>query len=463
MRTRTNVRKILSITLLFCFVATMAPPAVAEQQATAELSEVQGQVFKRLFDLLSFVLGSPIKASLKDKLTDGSQVGTGSNSWSEISWPEVVTRQWANTVVKVLPGKRTVFLANGDMLFRLKKEGTSSDYNVWTKVLQARIRGTTVLFQRTSEVTRVCVVEGRISVKNLIDGSEVSLGPGAVYEVLTPGGQGKPENDEMPWASPTEPPERMPPISLDESDPKWQADRKNAVLPAHEICQTDIPPVHMFGTPQSSTSIWVEDRTAVLNHPLIREFQQPLDSYPLIKSTTDDLPDICFEDKKKNSTNPLADRNKLLGGVVEVAFGPPSDKRIEIGKELGYRFSMPTPVAAGAQPEKIKVPSNVIRTGYVKPTYTKSTGQQDLNDLEKQYSDACRKAEDFKNSTIREKNQRMDRMKQECSSLTPDECQSRKNALENWEREQRQKCDQLHGTANSIKAQIDQLRARQFR
>ncbi len=34
---------------------------------------------------------------------------------------EVVTRQWSNTVVKVLPGKRTVFLANGEMLFRLKK------------------------------------------------------------------------------------------------------------------------------------------------------------------------------------------------------------------------------------------------------------------------------------------------------------------------------------------------------
>jgi len=468
---RRNVRKALVLLMVPVLLGATTPPAVAEADQ-AHLTELHGNVFKRLFEAISDALrGIPIRASLNDKLPEGSELGTGNSSWSQISWTEVVTRQWANTVVKIAPGQRTVFLSNGDMLFRLKKEGPSQEYRVKAKVLQARIRGTTVLFQRTSEVTRVSVIEGTIDVHNNIDGSDVTLGPGAVYEVLTPPGKEqeeekdptkKPEDSEvppLPWIGPEDRDIRTP-VTTDPS-PQWKPDREKAKLPEYEICKTDIPPVETFRTPESQTSIWVEDRDAVLNHPLIRSFDQPLDSMPLINISTNKLPDICFKDRKNNSTNPLADRNKLLGSIVEVINGPSSSKKVEVGKELGYRFSMPTPVAAGAKPEKIKVPA-VVHTSYTQPRAVRGNRDQQLTDLKRQFEDAWRKCEDFKIATLREKQDKMSRLK-DCYGLSPDECQSRKQQLERWEREQKQKCDSLHKAANDIKAQMEQLRNKPYR
>lgn len=452
---------LLSVPMFF----SLATPSVVASDEPAELTEAHGQVFKRLSDT-----EVPVRANLQDKLPVGSQVGTGADSWSQITWAEIVSRQWCNTVVKLLPGKRSVFLSKGEMLFRLKKGGASGEYYVWTKVLQARIRGTTVLFQRTPEVTRVCVVEGTISVHNRIDDTDITLGPGAVYEVLTPAGdqKEKPNEDEqdpqfLPWAGPKEPVESSPPTAINnDGGGAWTPDRTKCQLPSHEICQSEIPPVQLFKSPNSSSSIWIEDRTAVLNHPLLRQFEQPLDSLPIIKVTTDDLPDICFEDRKKKSTNPLADRNRLLGSVIEVINGP-SNRKVEVGKELGYKYSLPSPVSAGAKPEVIKVPSIVTRTGYTgtRPLVNKPSSDQKLTDLARQYEDACRRVEEFKTATMREKNERQRRLQEDHGYITPEECQARKHNLEQWERLQHQKCDELHRTASGIKAQIDQLQWKQ--
>ncbi len=160
---------------------------------TARLTEAHGRIFKRGFvDWEKELWGDPEKASIGDLLHEGMQLGTGAKSWAQISWPSVTTRAWENTVFAIAPNKKLVYLIGGEMLFSLdKKRKQKGDYYVWTKVLQARVRGTTVVVQATDEASRISVLEGCIDVLNRIDHNVIRIVPGVVYEIRHSSGEVK--------------------------------------------------------------------------------------------------------------------------------------------------------------------------------------------------------------------------------------------------------------------------------
>lgn len=153
----------------------------------AILTQAHNRVYKRDFvDWSKEIWGDPVPAKKGETLHEGMQVGTANKSWAEISWPSVTTRAWENSVVAISPGKRLVYLLNGEMLFQLdKNRKDKSETVIWTRVLQLRLHGTSVLVQAMNDFTRVAVLEGEIDVTNRYDNSVISLKPGAVYEVRT--------------------------------------------------------------------------------------------------------------------------------------------------------------------------------------------------------------------------------------------------------------------------------------
>ncbi|MBX9771422.1 MAG: FecR family protein, partial [Candidatus Obscuribacterales bacterium] len=188
-----------------CPIAGAAAP-VSSSAISARVAETHGTVFKRGFvDWEKEEWADPEPARAGDDLSEGMQVGTGDKSWAEVTWPTVTTRAWANSVFAVAPNQRLVYLLGGQMLFNLDKHRKDKkDFFVWTKVLQARIRGTTVMVQCTNAVSRITVLEGVVEVMNRLDKSVVKIGPGVVYEIKTPGTNPLPPNiSQAPADKPT--------------------------------------------------------------------------------------------------------------------------------------------------------------------------------------------------------------------------------------------------------------------
>lgn len=159
-------------------------PANLTNEAGAILTDAHHRVDKRVFvDMARHVLGDPCPGKIGDLLPEGAQVGTGDRSWAQISWTKVVTRIWEDSVVTIAPNRKIVYLLDGEMLFNLDKEHKlSENYEVWTKLLQARVRGTTFIAQSTADFDRIAVLEGSLDITNQIDHSVVHVGPGLVYE-----------------------------------------------------------------------------------------------------------------------------------------------------------------------------------------------------------------------------------------------------------------------------------------
>lgn len=174
----------------YCFVGNCIQASQGSRLAEdhyAVLTEAHNRVYKRDFvDWSKEIWGDPLPAKKGEMLREGMQVGTANKSWAEITWPSVTTRAWENSVVAISPGKRLVYLLNGEMLFQLdKNRKDKGDTVIWTRVLQLRLHGTSVLVQAMTDFTRVAVLEGEIDVTNRYDNSVISLKPGAVYEVRT--------------------------------------------------------------------------------------------------------------------------------------------------------------------------------------------------------------------------------------------------------------------------------------
>lgn len=162
--------------------ATPSSPPVS-----ALVTETHGVVFKRGFiDWTKDAWADPQPAKLGDELTEGMQIGTGKKSWAQVNWPNVIARAWENSVFAVAPNRKLVYLTSGEMLLRLDKKRKDKDsYYIWTKLLQARIHGTTVLIQTNPGLSRLTVLEGMVSARNRLNGSVYKLKPGAVLEVRT--------------------------------------------------------------------------------------------------------------------------------------------------------------------------------------------------------------------------------------------------------------------------------------
>jgi hypothetical protein len=226
-----------------------ATPTSTLAPTDAKLTEAHGDVYKRTFvDWTKEALGDPSPASVGEILNEGMQIGTGEKSWAQLQWRHMSARAWANSVYAIAPNQRLVYLVSGEMLYQLdKNRGEKSPYFVWTNLLQARIRGTTVLFQATKTVSRITVLEGTVEVLNKIDHSVVTITPGVVYEIST----------------------------------------KDGVAPQTSEALTNISLASSVATPIFETSrerstASVIDPMAIMNHPLLREFESPLPSLPLV-------------------------------------------------------------------------------------------------------------------------------------------------------------------------------------
>lgn len=466
--------------LLTTAIIVSTTPSRADT-AQAILTEAVGKIFKRGFiDSLKQILGMPEPARVNDVLHEGMQMGTGENSWAEINWREAVTRTWSNTVVQIMPNRKLVYLTTGEMLFRLKKDSDqSSDYSIWTKVLQARVHGTTVLVQRSADVTRLSVLEGMVDVTNRIDGSVTRVGPGVVYEVVTPRGQQPQQKDTgeaktkefdgLPWEESFEPPrttgDAVPPSG---GTLEWPVDESKLTLPANNICNHNIPSVSTFKTPISASTICIADADAILNHPLLSKFEKRLDSLYLIKNEMSSFPPICFEKPPKKSENPLSDRNRIMGKAVEIEQGP-TIGNFKPGSDLGYRYTMPSPIAAGAKSELARPVVTPTNHAYKSPSPVATTqpwgkaGSSDrarqIQDLEQQYLSACNAVEQHKTESKNMCQMLWSRYSQDCSSWTAEECERKKQTICNLEMDAQNRCYQLQSAAAAIKAQLDQLKS----
>lgn len=269
------------LVMLFLLLVATTPTAyaapststAAQAQLAAKLTEAKGTVYKRGFiDWNREQWGEPAVAKAGDALLEGMQVGTGDNSWAQISWTHIKTRAWANSVYAIAPNQRLVYLIGGEMLFQLDKNRKDKrEYHVWTNLLHARIRGTTVLVQSTGEVSRVTCLEGHIDVTNRTDNSVIHLKPGAVYEIKSNAVPGATENDAATIVA-------KPTALLSNLAPIMAAETARPV----------------FQTSKTTSTVYLVDKQTILQHPLLTNFESPLPSLPLITDTLGSLglPDL---------------------------------------------------------------------------------------------------------------------------------------------------------------------------
>lgn len=323
--------------VVFCPTAGAAAPA-SSSAISARVAETHGTVFKRGFvDWEKEEWADPEPARAGDDLSEGMQVGTGDKSWAEVTWPTVTTRAWANSVFAVAPNQRLVYLLGGQMLFNLDKHRKDKkDFFVWTKVLQARIRGTTVMVQCTHDVSRITVLEGVVEVMNRLDKSVVKVGPGVVYEIKTPGTNPLPPNisqapadkptpstnnvaedivettdetvnDQVPLRL-TDRPSAMPEIAGNLKDAVFHDGYEaieNAVYDGgvkvkpklqltdlHEMTTPGQAPIMVFADPKAETRLYPANAHSLLAHPLVHGFNIRLPSLALVQNSLNNLPPL---------------------------------------------------------------------------------------------------------------------------------------------------------------------------
>ncbi|HEY9789506.1 MAG TPA: FecR domain-containing protein [Candidatus Obscuribacterales bacterium] len=339
-------RKLTALVAAAFFYGGMAAPGaqalstqsdpVLTGDAIATITAMSGTVLKRGFvDWEKEIWGEPQRAEKNDKLREGMQIGTGNNSWAEVSWPNVKTRAWSNTVFAIAPNKRMVYLTGGEMLFRLDKNRKDHDaYYIWTKVLQARIRGTTVLVQAKGPVTRFTVMEGTVEILNRLDHSSATLKPGAVYEIIgyqTNNTQQKSNSSPQPTAAP----------------PKISNYVTDILYDRQEKCK-----MPLFQNPKASTNVYPSNSQALKQHPLLNAGGL-IDSMPLIQEEQSNLPgsmlNIHLADAKQLT--------KVLETAVQIQ-GVPTKADYFVGPFVGGLFKLP-PVAQQFPPKgMIFNPSN---------------------------------------------------------------------------------------------------------
>jgi hypothetical protein len=274
-------------TLLLLLAGTVTVgSAFANDDRTAKLTEKHGDVYKRGFvDWNREEWGAPAPARLGDHVAEGMQVGTGNKSWAQLTWKNVSARAWENSIYAVAPNQRLVYLMGGEMLFQLdKKRKDKSNYYVWTKLLQARMRGTTALVQADGNVARVTVLEGTIDVLNRVDHSLVRLQPGVVYEIRSRDSQSYGTNSAINQAMP----------SISAAKGTASATVSNTASSSGRsisgITVSGQPALPLFDSGSTLTSVLPLDPGAAMAHPLLQSFTSPLASLGLISSSLSGLP-----------------------------------------------------------------------------------------------------------------------------------------------------------------------------
>lgn len=291
----------------------------------ALLMRAAGQVMKAdMIDESRELLGEPQPAKVNDLLPEGSVLGTGRASWAEIKWTSVVSRIWQDTVIQIRPSKRSVFLQEGSLRFQLKKDRPDkAPYDIRTKVLQARVHGTTVYVDCRKDVEKISVLEGNIDVVNLQNKSVVHLTPGVVYEVKVLG----------TIKTPT-------PFVLTAPRQKSDAAGENKT-PIAEIPDIRLDPKKgeiIFQDKNTRTIAYTANSKAILDDPMIGG-ENPIASYGLIQDAIAKVPGFSLPDAiTMISSKP--DRN-LVKNFKIVAV--PSTTAYMIGRNVGASggFALP--------------------------------------------------------------------------------------------------------------------------
>ncbi|MBY0549646.1 MAG: FecR domain-containing protein [Candidatus Obscuribacterales bacterium] len=295
-------------TLLVLTSLTTGLVARADNDRTAKLTEKHGDVYKRGFvDWNREEWGDPAPAHLGDHLAEGMQLGTGNQSWAQLTWKNVSARAWENSVYAIAPNQRLVYLMGGEMLFQLdkKRKDKTAAYYVWTKLLQARMRGTTALVQANNDVARVTVLEGTIDVLNRVDHSLVRLKPGVVYEIRS-------RDSALPGGI-------APIVTQATSNIASSAPASSAVAgaTARSINSITLPgatALPLFDSGSTVTSLLPLSPVAALAHPLLQGFTSQLPSLALISSALSGLP--AGLSNVVNSVGLVTPLNEAVGGLV---------------------------------------------------------------------------------------------------------------------------------------------------
>lgn len=290
----------------------------------ALLMRAAGQVMKAdMVDESRSLLGEPQPAKVNDLLPEGSVLGTGKNSWAEIKWTSVVSRIWQDTVIQIKPCKRSVYLQEGSLRFQLKKDRPDkAPYDITTKVLQARVHGTTVYVECRKDVEKISVLEGNIDVINRQNKSVVHLTPGVVYEVRVLGTL----KSQAPFVL-------IPPKSSE-------------AIPENKTPIAEIPDIRLnpkkgeliFQDKLTRTIAYAANSKSILEDPMIGG-ENPIPSYSLIQDAVAKVPGFSMPDAIASMITNKPDRN-LLKNFKIVAV--PSTMGYAIGPNVGPNgFSLP--------------------------------------------------------------------------------------------------------------------------
>lgn len=321
-----------------------AGPAIAssmESDIEAKITEARGDVFKRDFaDEAKEKFAEPMPAKRGDRLKEGMQVGTGDKSWAQLQWKYISARAWANSLYAIAPNQRLVYLTGGEMLYQLNKHRKDkNDYFVWTKLIQARIRGTTVLFQTTADTTRVTVLEGCIDVMNRTDRSIVRLKPGVVYEVK----ELHPEANTSSAATAVSSNMASTTSSISAGSFAGQV----SISPTdflHSIALNKVAPVQLFETKLTISTLYLANPQSLLSHPLLTVFELPLASLDIINNSLGSLLpkiDNLFDGSTGellNGSTALLNKNLLSEAKV---IAVPRSLSYRVGPAVGQAFTLP--------------------------------------------------------------------------------------------------------------------------
>lgn len=293
------------------------PGASALDSLVATITESHGTVYKRGFvDWKKAGWTDPEPAKLGDALSEGMQIGTKADSWAQVSWPNVIARAWENSVFAVAPNKRLVYLCQGEMLLRLDKHRKDkNNYYIWTKTMQARIHGTTVLVRATPEISEISVLEGSVVLLNRINHSTINLTPGVVFQINNHTGQAVFPPNNGGTAQPSTSPAITPSSQSAPQAPQGTGhpagapapDQSNTASPSPALPPSgkdtgqlhlmDISSVHkpieLFKTEAETSSVNHVSSEKILSHPLVSKFENKLDSVPLIEDAMSKLPPEC--------------------------------------------------------------------------------------------------------------------------------------------------------------------------
>ncbi|MBX9685511.1 MAG: FecR family protein [Candidatus Obscuribacterales bacterium] len=324
-----NLGKSLITTLSIISIFSLSADARPKSDGHATLSESHGTVMKRGFlDWKKELWEDPSPAKRGDKLDEGMQVATGDKSWAQISWPYVTSRAWSNSVYAIAPNQRLAYLVGGEVLYQLdKKRKDKSEYVIWTKLVQARLRGTTVLVQASPGKTKITVLEGVVDAMNRTDRSVVRLTPGVVYEVSEP--------EHLSTAQALV--ENVKAEAVSRSSGSNSAGKAASHSDAqNNIAMPGLAPVALFETRQTSTVLSLVDPNALLAHPLLSVFNELLPSISLVKNVLSSLnSDLLKITKLEDQLLP-----KVLSEKVKIV-SVPRLLSYKLGPAVVSNFTMP--------------------------------------------------------------------------------------------------------------------------